>query len=393
MNSQQNGLRTTIAGFCTLVMVMGIGRFVYTALIPDMMHTHGFDEGTAGVMAAWNYAGYLAGVLVMRNEKPGLRRYLLFAVFLVLSLLSTAGMAWVSSVPLWHAMRFLSGFASGVCFVLCSAIVLDALAVFNRPVLAGFVYSGPGAGIALGGFLAPLFSLRYGVDGAWLGMAFICVPLMLVSLIFLRPSVTPAPPEYTPAASLSKAKSFSFPPGYLALLSAYFLEGFGYIIGTTFLVALVKASTDSATLANASWVITGCAAALTAPLWRLAARKGYLPMLILAFTLQGIGVFLPAVSSAPVVILCSGLLLGGTFMGISVLSLQYGVSISGKSSAHTIAIMTAVYGIGQIIGPLVAGISARSGGGFGPSFALSSASLFVGALILAASLLGKKKSP
>lgn len=128
----ENGLLQTLGGFCGLVVVMGVGRFAYTVLLPGMMREHGFGEDVAGVMAAWNYAGYLAGVLAMRGQTPGIRRYALLLVFLFLSLATTAGMALVDRAWLWHAIRFASGFASGACFVICSAIVFDTLAVLNR---------------------------------------------------------------------------------------------------------------------------------------------------------------------------------------------------------------------------------------------------------------------
>lgn len=394
LQRSSTGILPAAAGLATLIVVMGVGRFVYTSLLPDMMRFHGFDEEVAGVMAAWNYAGYLAGVLLMRNEKPGMRRYTLFAACLALSLLTTAGMGWVSSVPLWHAMRFFSGVASGACFVLCSAIALDALAAVGRPVLAGFVYSGVGTGIVLGGIMAPALERLFGPDEAWIGMGFFCVPLALFALAFLHPKVAPAPTEakagtVRPQTGAPRDKAGS---AYLILLISYFLEGFGYIIGTTFLVALVKTTTASTTLANASWIVTGAAAAVSAPLWRIAARSDYLRMLIAAFLLQGVGVLLPALSSAPLMVLSGGLLLGGTFMGIVVLSLQYGVSLSDKPSAHTVAILTAVYGVGQIIGPFVAGVTAKGGAGFGLSFIISSLSLFLGALLLLASVWMQRRS-
>jgi MFS family permease len=376
-----SGLPQTLGGLCALAVVMGIGRFAYTALLPGMMQTHAFDEGVAGAMAAWNYAGYLAGVLAMRNQTHGRRRYGLFALFLALSLASTAGMGLVQAVWIWHAMRFLAGVASGACFVLCSSIVLDTLAALGRPVLAGILYSGVGCGIALGGLGARLLEPLAGVDGAWIWMALFCIPPVSAALAFLRPGVNTAPPIPEKGACVGPVCKPG--KGYGILLAAYFLEGFGYIIGTTFLVALVQASTNSPGLASASWIITGCAAAVSAPLWRVAARKGYLPMLILAFALQASGVLLPVLSTAVVSVVAGALLLGGTFMGITVLSLQYGVVLSGRPSAHTVAMMTALYGAGQIIGPFVAGQSAR-GQGFGFAFVLSSVALFLAVVLLAA---------
>ncbi len=379
----ESGWLPAFGGLCALVVVMGIGRFAYTVLLPGMMETHAFDEKVAGIMAAWNYAGYLAGVLAMRNEKPGRRRYMLFVFFLLASLVSTAGMGWVDTIALWHAMRFIAGFASGACFVLCSAIVLDTLIAVNRPVLAGWLYSGTGVGIALGGVSTPLLTATAGLNGAWIGMALLCLPLAIVALTGLRPTVnrTPALP---PIASSTNKEEHRQRRQYHFLLAAYFLEGFGYIIGTTFLVTLVKAATQSPELANTAWIVTGCAAAVSAPLWRYAARRGYLSMLILAFLLQAVGVLLPAIFTAPVVILLGGLLLGGTFMGITVLSIQYGVALSGRPSAHTVAVLTAIYGVGQIIGPFIAGFSAQ-GKGFESAFVLSAVSLFLAAALLLAS--------
>ncbi len=376
-----NPLLSTVGGICSLIIVMGIGRFVYTALLPGMMETYCFGEDVAGIIAAWNYAGYLIGVLMMRNERAGIRRYILFVCLLFLSLLTTAAMGLITHVVSWYVIRFLAGFASGACFVLCSSIVIDTLAEMNRLVLVGFLYSGVGAGIVFGGLAAGGLEYFGGPADAWLGLSFLCLPLALTAIITLRPVVNLAP-------VLSVQNNSSAPHGkkrntrqYRILLFSYFLEGFGYIIGTTFLVALIQAHTNSPVTAKLSWVVTGCAAAFSPPVWQHAARKGYIRILILAFFLQGVGILLPLVSSSILATLGGGLLLGGTFMGITVLSLQYGVILSDKSSAHTVAVMTALYGAGQILGPIISGLGPE-GKGFSSAFIISSVSIFIAAGIL-----------
>lgn len=375
-----SGLFPTIGGLCTLAVVMGVGRFAYTALLPGMMRTYGFGEDVAGVMAAWNYAGYLLGAVAVRGQTAGIRRYALFAVCLLLSFITTAGMGFVATTGVWHAIRFLSGFASGGCFVLCSSIVLDTLAANNRPILAGLLYSGVGVGIALGGLVSGPLEGAFGVNGAWRWIAVLCLPFMAVAFISLRPGANSAPPACA-ATTAAVASGGSEARKFTALLCAYFLEGFGYIIGTTFLVTLVQSATNSPETAKAAWVVTGCAAAVTAPLWRFAAGKAYAPAIVKAFMLQGGGMLLPVLSASVFAAFGGGLLLGGTFMGLSVLCLQYGVMLSGKPSAHTIAFMTVVYGVGQIIGPIVVATTAGKQG-FGPAFIISSVSLFLAAGIV-----------
>ncbi len=437
------------AGFCALIIAMGVGRFVHTSLLPEMMRVYGFDEAVAGAMAGWNYAGYLVGALAARGARPGRRRHTMLVLWLALSVATTAGMGLVRGEASWHAVRFLSGLASGGIFVLASAIVLDALAAVRRPEMAGFLYSGVGTGIALSGLGAPVFSSFFGIGGAWVGMGLVCIPLAVFAAFFLHPAKAPSlaeaarntvrapapaeaarnaaqvvspaeadfrkPPDAAGSAEAPRAaESAGVPEGasdgtrksrlspapfrisgaYARVTAAYFMEGFGYIIGATFLVALVRETTKSGLLADAAWILTGLAAAVTAPLWPLAAaRAGRLPMLILAFVLQCAGVALPVFSSSAAAALGGGLLLGGTFMGITVLSLQRGVELSGRPSAHTIAVMTVVYGAGQIIGPFVAGFTARGGGGFALSFGISSLCLFAAACVLGTEYLaGKRKS-
>ncbi|WP_058910358.1 YbfB/YjiJ family MFS transporter [Entomohabitans teleogrylli] len=376
-----NGIISTLGGLCGLAVVMGIGRFAYTALLPDMMADWGFGEDIAGAIAAWNYAGYLAGVLAVRRAKPGLSRYLGFVLLSGVSLATTAAMGLASTPLWWCALRFAGGFASGACFVLCSSIVLDTLAALRRPALAGVLYSGVGVGIALGGAAAGLLPQAGGPEAIWLALAAFCLPLTLFAAVALHPGRNLAP-EVRLAAEPGVTQGADRPQRrYRILLVSYFLEGFGYIIGATFLVSLIQTTTQSPETARLAWVVTGCAAALSTPLWRYAAGKGYARMLILAFVLQGLGALLPVLSDSMVAALSAGLLLGGTFMGITVLSLQYGVTLSGRPSAQTVATMTALYGVGQIIGPLVAG-SLADGQGFSMAFALAALSLFIAAALL-----------
>lgn len=182
---QLTGLGTAFGGACAFIVAMGIGRFAFTAILPGMMDAHGFGEDVAGIMAAWNYAGYLAGVLLMRGA-TGQRRYGLFIAFILASIVTTACMGFAASPAVLHGIRFIAGVASGACFVLCSSIVLDVLTALNRPVLAGIFYSGVGTGIAIGALATgPLIAVG-GSQTAWFGLAAICVPLAVVSIFFLR---------------------------------------------------------------------------------------------------------------------------------------------------------------------------------------------------------------
>jgi len=380
VTQKNNGVLTALGGCCGLIAFMGIGRFTFTALLPGMMDYYGFGGAVAGTIGSLNFAGYLTGVLLARKEKPGPRRYYLFVVFMCCSLLATTSMGLAREVFMLYIIRFFAGFSTGMCFVLASSIVLDTLNAIKRPVLSGVFYSGTGIGIAASGLAAgPLLAIG-GSSAGWLGMAAICVPLAAGAMFALRPGRNCAPPLPVASGAANAAQNKAGTKKYKMLAVSYFLEGFGYIIGATFIVAFVQEVTNSPEIARASWIMTGIAAAISVPIWKiLSERKGYLPMLILAFILQATGALLPVLSNTAIAALGGGLLLGGTFMGITTLSLQYGVLLSGKPSANTVAVLTALFGVGQIIGPMAAG-----GMGFYIAFVISAVSMLAAAGILVA---------
>jgi predicted MFS family arabinose efflux permease len=64
MASSPSPLRIAFAGFIAMAAVMGIGRFVYTPILPYMADVVPLSENQAGLIAASNFLGYLIGSLL-----------------------------------------------------------------------------------------------------------------------------------------------------------------------------------------------------------------------------------------------------------------------------------------------------------------------------------------
>ena len=133
------------------------------------------------------------------------------------------------------------------------------------------------------------------------------------------------------------------------LFVSYTLEGIGYIIAGTFLVAAIK-QTSSGWLGNGAWLFVGVAAAPSAALWAwLGARWSHPTLLAVALMLQAVGIALPAVAGGATAALVGAVLFGGTFIGVSTMALAAGRLLQFPGA---VALLTAGYSAGQIIGPV-----------------------------------------
>ena len=130
------------------------------------------------------------------------------------------------------------------------------------------------------------------------------------------------------------------------------------------------------------WVVVGLAGLPSTILWsRLAERIGYAFALALAYVAQLVGILLPVASRAPSAALLAAILFGGTFMAITALVLALGRE---AAKGQGFAVLTAGFGVGQILGPLMAGYLAEGqSAGFNGALLVSAGVIFAGFLFLA----------
>jgi MFS family permease len=142
-----------LGGMLALASAMGIGRFVYTPILPAMADALGLTRTAAGLIASANFLGYLVGGLLMAIPSlPGGRRAW-FVGGLVAGAVTMVAMGFASSMSAFLLLRFVGGIASALVLVIGSTLVLDRLAASGRVALAALHFAGVGVGIAVSALL------------------------------------------------------------------------------------------------------------------------------------------------------------------------------------------------------------------------------------------------
>nr|WP_255511257.1 YbfB/YjiJ family MFS transporter [Zobellella iuensis] len=374
------------AGIALLAIVMGIGRFAYTPLLPLMQADQPLSDLLAGWLASGNYLGYLLGALWLAGSRPGSKPLPRLRRQLLLNLACVAAMGLTSSPWLWLLWRFLAGWSSAAAFVLASGLVLEELGRRGRAAKSGWLYSGVGLGIALSALAVPWLDSLAGWRGGWLGLAALGGLLALLPWFGLPGAAMSVPAA--PSAQMPAPRR----PGLLPwLLLAYFCEGLGYIITGTFMVAMLHQQPALAGLGHLSWLLVGLAAIPSCGLWLgLGHRLGLAGTLIAAHLAQALGIVLPLLWPGPAGALLGALLFGGTFMGITALTLSLGRKLTPNRVQATLAGLTAAFGLGQIIGPVLAGLSLGQRHHFDQALLGGALAVLLGALAL---LWGRYRHP
>ncbi|MEO4053810.1 YbfB/YjiJ family MFS transporter [Solibacillus sp. CAU 1738] len=139
------------------------------------------------------------------------------------------------------------------------------------------------------------------------------------------------------------------------LILAYGLEGLGYIITGTFLVDIIYNIEGLRAYAGYSWVVAGLAAVPSAPIWvTLMTKLSPIKAMSIAYILQVIGIVLPVFSQTAWGVFLSAFLFGMTFVGLVTMSTGYARQLFPNQSGTIVSILTTFYALGQIVGPILA---------------------------------------
>jgi MFS family permease len=362
-----------------MVVAMGIGRFAFTPILPLMQRDLGMSNTVAGWLAGLNYLGYLAGAILCTIAPPLLRSRVLGGGALLLSLGTTACMGLTLSPFWWGGLRLAGGVASAMLFIVISAEVGESLTRRGYGHWFGALYGGIGLGIAFSGLMIPQLDKVGGWSTAWTGIGGFAIICAITGMALGRTH------DYAPPLAGEDTTRSGGLHSLWLLAAAYFLEGLGYIVTATFLVAIIAMTPGLEAFAPYSWVAVGLAAVPSTMLWPYLARRiGNQSALLAAYALQIAGILVSRHATTIVEVLFAAVSFGGTFLGIVALTLAEGNLRMGKEGRRAAAFLTASFSVGQMLGPVIAGMLADRQDGFALPLLLAAASVTLGGLFIAA---------
>jgi predicted MFS family arabinose efflux permease len=356
---------------------LGIGRFAYALVLPDMRDSLHWSYSAAGFMNTVNAAGYLAGALMASRliGRFGWTVAVRWGTLACLASLATCAMS--GNFIVLSLARLIAGFGAAAGFVAAGA--LAATIAQSWPERANFLlslyYAGPGLGILTSGLIAP-FVLRAFGPGSWwivwwamtlLGSA-MTVPLLLTRF------------DVNAGITQAGTSRFTVMP-VLIYLVGYFLFGAGYIAYMTFMIAYVRDAGGGAAAQAAFWSLIGVSAFATPWVWRgvLALDRGGLATAII-LGVNAIGASLPIFGHSVVLLAISAVVFGVAFfavVGSTTAFVRFNYPPQAWPTA--IAAMTISFGIGQTLGPIAVGAITDALGNLSYALNVSAALLAAGA--------------
>ncbi|MES2976921.1 MAG: YbfB/YjiJ family MFS transporter [Pseudomonadota bacterium] len=381
-----------LAGMVSLAVAMGLGRFAFTPILPMMLHDGVIDLPGASWLASANYLGYMLGAIACTLQPwvwarlrglPLLPFARLVRAGLFATGVLTLAMAWHAPAA-WPWLRFAAGLASAVVFVFTSGWCLARLTRLGQPALGGAIYAGPGAGIVISGlFASALVAWQWTASTAWLIFGVLAFALTAGVWRVFRGSEDRL-------IRLDPARANAAPSphgGGMALLNlAYGLAGFGYIITATFLPVIARGAIPASPWLDMFWPIFGLGVIVGA---LLATRVPVGPdarwLLATCYLVQALGIGCSLWSPTLAGFALGSLLLGIPFTAISFFAMQEVRRLRPANAPSFMGLLTATYGLGQVLGPPMASALLKRAGNATTGFTWS-LEIAAGALVLGAGL-------
>lgn len=378
---------------CTITNMAAIGfaRFSYSLILPAMKDNLGLSYTETGLLASGNFAGYLVASLVAGALAARYSARLVTTLSLLLTGLTMVATGASGGFLPALAGRSLTGVGSGGANIPALGIISSWFAPRRRGLATGIVIGGSGLGMMVAGWVVPILLAdgSIGWRNCWyvLGVVAVAISIAVGLLIRNTPEEkglraigtepiargvgTPARP-----AAGSGLREVYRSRALWRLGLVYGTWGFSYIIYATFFAAyLVDERAFDAQYVGWLWSMVGVLATVAGLTWGwVSDGLGRQKTIIALLALQTLSFGLFIVQGGIEWVQLSAVIFGFTGWGVpGVMAATAGDYVGSRMAPASLGFITLLFGIGQAIGPGVAGYVADATGSFAGAFLLATA--------------------
>jgi len=367
-----------LAGITALIIGIGVARFSFTSQLPAMLNDF-LSVKFAGILASINYVGYLSGSIfaVFINNMHSKIKF--FKIGMILSVLTTIVLGITQNETLWIISRIVAGFGTAMCVVVGSALVMSKLKLESKTKAMGIHFSGIGFAIFTTDLMVRGVNYFGGTwENAWIAMTIFAFIASFYSVYILS-----FDKKEKPQVVKHKFDIKIFSPFVILLIIAYFCEGVGFVVQGTFLPDIINSLEGLEGYGSLTWTVVGLAGIPSCIIWMtLASRFGSVNIIIVAMLVQVVGILISALTNNVYLNIFSGVLYGGTFVGLVALFMNLGGKLAGHNPVVLMGAITTAYGIGQVMAPLYSVALIEKFGNYNYSLYLTAFIVFIGAMLL-----------
>ncbi len=343
-------LKIIFASICSTLIAIGLGRFIYTPILPNMQNALNFSSTMMGIISSYNYLGYLIGSIIPIIWKfSNHRNIIIFSS--VISVITIFLMGITTDMKHFILLRFLCGISSALGFIFTISFMFNFFKDSKNKTLQLYHFCGIGLGIVIG-TIAVWIASTYGFFWyhQWICIGYIGILLCIPLVLFI-------PEQLVVNNEKKTSKKSKFNASFLTISFGYFFFGIGYIIFGTFISAMARDEFNISSYQYFFWIIVGLFAIPSVLIWDRISKKISVDYLLFfsCFTVT-LGVLFLFFGNKLNFFFISCLLYGLGVPGSVALILVEGKKRFVGNINTSVAILTSAFSIGQIFGPYLSGI-------------------------------------
>lgn len=381
-----------LTGFLATLSGVGLARFAYTALMPQMVLAGWFSGEQVAYLGAANLLGYLIGALAAAPLAERLGAVRVLVLCWVAVMLSFAGCSFAQPMPVFFVWRLISGIAGAMLMVLGPSVAMAATPLERRAALGPLMFCGIGVGALLSATLVPSLA-QQSLTAVWLGLSVVSAAALWWGWRHARVLPSPAPIVVTPGATTSLPAAALWTLPVVLVFIAYSSDAFGFVPHTVFWVDYLARELDmGAAYGSTQWAIFGLGA-VAGPLCAslCATRWGWWRTTTAAYALKAMAIGLPLLWVGFAGHAISGFIVGALSPGMAAITSGYLMQLIGPARHKRMwGYATAAFALLQATAGYVMATIYATTGSYRSLFVMGCMALWLGTVLI---FFSKPKQP